>query len=105
MIEIKLIPDMISFGYRIAFFKDDVKLTSFNYEILDDLTFISPNGKPFKGTEFSLNNAILELSHMIKNECPEELENISVEEIMEKFKPIVEHYKIKKWDGEYLPFR
>lgn len=104
-IEIKLIPDPISFGCRIAVFKDEEKLTSFNYDILDDLTFRSPNGNPFQGPELALNDAISELSHMIKNDNPEELKDISMEEIMEKFKPIVENYKIKKWDGEYLPFQ
>lgn len=105
MIEIKLIPDPISFGYRIAFFKDGEKLSSFNYELLDDLTFRSPDGNPFKGPEFSKDDAIFELSMIIKNDNPEELKDITVEEIVELFKPIIENYKIKKWDGEYLPFQ
>lgn len=105
MIDIKLMPDPASFGYRIAAFKDGEILTSFDYEILDDLTFISPNGNPFKGPELTLNNAILELSHMIKNDNPEELKDVSVEEIIEKFKPIIQNYKIKKWNGDYLPFQ
>lgn len=103
MIEIKIIPDSISFDRRIVFFKDGKQLTSFNYEILDDLTFKSPEGNPFEGPEFSIDDAILELSYMIKNDNPEELKDTSVEEIIEVLKPITEHHKIKQWKGDFLP--
>lgn len=102
MMKIELIPDPISFGYRIVFFKDGEKLTSFNYEILDDLTYRSPDKNPFKGPEFSKNDAIFELSTMIKNDNPEKLSDVTVEEIINEFAPIIKNYKIKKWDGEYL---
>ena len=103
MIEIKLISDPISFGYRIAIFKDDVKLESFNYELLDDLTYRSPDTNPFKGPEFTKEEMAVELMTMVKN-SNEELSDVSVEELVEKFNPLIKDYKIKVWDGKYLPY-
>lgn len=105
MIEIKIIPDTTSFGVRIALFKDDEKVTSFNYEILDDLTFLSLKDTPFKGPELSLKDAVLELATMMKNDSPEKLSDVSIDEIVEAFEPLIKKYKIKRWDGEYLPFQ
>ena len=103
MIVIKLIPDPISFGYRIAIFKDDVKLESFNYELLDDLTYRSRPSNPFRGPEFTKEEMAVELMTMMKNST-EELSDVSVEELIKKFNPLIKNYKIKIWDGEYLPF-
>lgn len=103
MIEIKFIPDPVSFGYRIAIFKDDVKLESFNYELLDDLTYRSNPTNPFRGPELTKGEMAVELMTMMKNST-EELSDVSVEELVEIFNPLIKDYKIKVWDGEYLPF-
>jgi hypothetical protein len=104
MIEFKIIPDPISFGYRISIFKDDVKLESFNYELLDDLTYRSPDTNPFKGPEFTKEEMAVELMTMLKN-SNEELSDVSVEELIDKFNLFIKDYKIKVWDGKYLPYQ
>jgi hypothetical protein len=104
MIEIKVIRDDLNFGYRIAIFKDGTKVTSFNYELLDDLTYRSPMSNPFKGPEFTKDEMIIELMTMAKNSS-EELSDVSLEELIQKFTLMIKDYKIKVWDGEYLPFQ
>lgn len=103
MIEIKLIPDPITFGYWIAIFKNDVKLESFNYELLDDLTYRNKPTNPFRGPELTKEEMAVELMTMMKNST-EELSDITVEELVEIFNPLIKDYKIKVWDGTYLPF-
>lgn len=105
MIRIKIIADASSFGARIALFKDDDKVTSLNYELLDDLTFLSSKDTLFKGPELSLKDAVFELAIMLKNDSPEKLNDVSIDEIVEAFEPLIEKYKIKRWDGGYLPFQ
>ena len=104
MIEVKLIPDTVSFGYKIVFLKDGEKLSSFNYELLGDLTFVSPANNPFKGPELLKNDLMFELATMVVNDNLEELKDVSLDEIIDLFRPIVENYKIKSWDGKHLPF-
>lgn len=103
MIEFKLISDPITFGYRIAIFKDGEKITSFNYELLDDLTYRSPDTNPFKGPEFTKEEMTLEIMTMMKNDC-DKLNDTSIEELTKEFNHLIKDYKIKAWDGEYLPF-
>jgi len=91
------------FGAKFAFLKDGVEFASFNYEILDDLTFKSPNNTIFKGPELGKDAAVLELMTMLKNNY-EEVSAVPLEKLIEIFTPLVAGYKVKSWDGEYLPF-
>ena len=102
MIEFKPLYDTINFNYRIAIFKDGEQLTSFNAELIDDLTYRSPNTNPFKGPEFTKDEMARELMTMMKNSC-DKLNNISLEELVDSFSDLIKDYKIKVWDGEYLP--
>jgi hypothetical protein len=105
MIDIKLQPDPASFQPRMMLSLNGKAFASLNIEILDDLTFISPNGNPFKGPELSLDGAIEELSAMIKNEYTDILSEVPIQELVRAFQYIVKNYKVKKWNGEYLKFQ
>jgi hypothetical protein len=43
--------------------------------------------------------------NIINNDSPEKLSDVSIDEIVEAFEPLIKKYKIKRWDGEYLPFQ
>jgi len=103
MIEIKIIPDPITFGCRLAIFKDGEKITSFNLELLDDLTYRSPDTNPFKGPELTKEEMAVEIMTMMKNDC-EELNDTPIEELVKEFNHLIKDFKIKAWNGEYLPF-
>lgn len=103
MIEFKRIYDPINFNYRIVILKDGEKLTSFNAELMDDLTYRSPATNPFKGPEFTKEEMAKEIMTMMKNDC-DELNATPLEELVDKFLDLIKDYKTKIWDGEYLPF-
>jgi len=103
MIEITPILDKGSMELRIAVFKDNEKLMSFNYDFLHDLTYKSPPSNPFRGPEMSKEEMAVELMTVVKNECPQ-LAETSVEDLVELFNPLIKDFKIKVWDGKYLPF-
>lgn len=103
MIEIKPIYDSVNFNYRIAIFKNGEKVTSFPEELMNDLTFRSPKRALFKGPELTKDEMMVELMTAMKNDCPE-LDDTSVQDLVGAFKPILEIFKIKVWNGQTMPF-
>lgn len=103
MIQFKPEYDSVNFSYRISIFKDGEKITSFNSELMDDLTYRSPDTNPFKGPKFTKEEMAVEIMTMMKNDC-DKLNDTSVEELLNEFNHLIKDYKIKVWGGEYLPF-
>ena len=84
---------------------NDEVFASISMEILDDLTYVSLTDNPFKGPEFSLENAIKELATMLKNEHGELLSEVSIQDFVEAFRDITKSYKIKVYDNKTSNFQ
>jgi hypothetical protein len=76
----------IDFCPRIYFYKDGKEFARLSMELFQDLTFKSPEGYPFKGPEFTMDEAYEETLHALKYELDDPDLNEELEEVLKNLK-------------------
>lgn len=87
-ITFKRIVDEINFCPRLIFLKDDKEFARLSMELIQDLTFKSPPDSPFKGPEFTTEEAYEEILHALKYELNDSTLNEELEEALKDLKNI-----------------
>jgi hypothetical protein len=78
--------DEINFVPKISFCKDGVEFAQLNLELIQDLTFKSPMNSPFKGPEFTMDEAYNEILHCLKHDLNDSSLDQELEEVLKNLK-------------------
>lgn len=85
-ITFKRIVDEVNFCPRLIFLKDDKEFARLSMELIQDLTFKSPPDSPFKGPEFTVDEAYAEILNALKYELNDETLEEELERVLTELK-------------------